>query len=232
MSDIKLKVTPQFPVTVLEGGGVRLDKATGKWSFSLDYRGYSETDHGALTDQSGAGLSDVIGDGLIDSNAGKFIPTDRIPLTDQRGITLSDGVGGILTDNNKYLPTDRILIFDTSNQSYFLAAFPFGVTSIATTPDPLVTFTTAPIGTLVGTLSIVNPPTNSNPNYTFSLISNPGGKYKIVGNQLQVAAALTHGTDTITIQADNGVGSIVTLTTTVLVRDLTAYVPTYYIYGF
>jgi len=46
--------------------------------------------------------------------------------------------------------------------------------------------------------------------YTFSLTSNPGGLFAISGNNLNVAAALSAGSDAITIQANNGAGSIIT----------------------
>lgn len=63
---------------------------------------------------------------------------------------------------------------------------------------------TATIGTVVGLLSV----TGGAGAYTFTLTSNPGGLFSISGNQLQVAAALSDGSDPITVHADNGAGSI------------------------
>ena len=70
--------------------------------------------------------------------------------------------------------------------------------SSATVPD------NAGIGTVVGLLSV----SGGAGAYTFTLTSNPGGLFSIVGNQLRVAAALTAGSDPITVHADNGAGSI------------------------
>jgi hypothetical protein len=173
--DLKLKVVTSFPTSILEGGGVRLDKNSGKWTFSLDYSQYPK--------------------------------------------------------NPFYVkgPQNHVLVFRPSNNNYFLANPPFLISSIVTTPTPLIVSAGAPIGTVVGTLSVVN----GVGSYTFSLTSNPGGKYQIVGNQLQVAAPLTAGTDTITILADNGAGSTPTLTTPITVTAVhVGYVPTYYLYGF
>lgn len=64
----------------------------------------------------------------------------------------------------------------------------------------------ATIGTVIGTLTV----TGGTGAYTFTLTSNPGGLFSITTNQLKVAAALTAGSDPITIKADNGAGSVVT----------------------
>ena len=64
----------------------------------------------------------------------------------------------------------------------------------------------AAIGTTVGTLSV----NGGVGTYTFTLTSNPGGLFAISGSDLNVAAALTAGSDAITIQADNGAGSVIT----------------------
>lgn len=63
---------------------------------------------------------------------------------------------------------------------------------------------TASIGTVVGLLSVVG----GTGTYTFTLTSNPGGLFSITTNQLKVAAALTAGSDPITVHADNGAGSV------------------------
>lgn len=72
--------------------------------------------------------------------------------------------------------------------------------------DNTTVLDTATIGSLVGNLSVIG----GKGVYTFTLISNPGGLFSISGSQLQVAAALSDGSDPITIQANNGAGSIVT----------------------
>jgi hypothetical protein len=72
---------------------------------------------------------------------------------------------------------------------------------------------TSSIGTVVGTFSVIG----GSGSYTYSLISNPGGLFSISGNQLQVAAALTAGSDPITVQANNGAGSVFTQPFTIIV---------------
>lgn len=66
---------------------------------------------------------------------------------------------------------------------------------------------TATIGTTIGTLLVIN----GTGSYTFTLTSNPGTLFAISGANLNVAAALTAGSDPISIKADNGAGSTVTL---------------------
>jgi hypothetical protein len=65
---------------------------------------------------------------------------------------------------------------------------------------------TATVGTVIGTLSV----TGGTGSYTYTFTSNPGTLFSITTNQLKVAAALTAGSDPITIKADNGAGSTVT----------------------
>lgn len=65
---------------------------------------------------------------------------------------------------------------------------------------------TASIGDVIGTLSV----SNGTGSYTFTFTSNPGTLFSITGASLKVAAALTAGSDAITIKADNGAGSVVT----------------------
>lgn len=62
------------------------------------------------------------------------------------------------------------------------------------------------IGTTIGTFSVLG----GTGSYTYSLISNPGGLFSISGNQLQVAASLTAGSDPIMVRANNGTGSVIT----------------------
>lgn len=64
---------------------------------------------------------------------------------------------------------------------------------------------TATVGTVIGTLSVVG----GTGAYTFTLTSNPGALFSITTTSLKVAAALTAGSDPITVQANNGAGSIV-----------------------
>lgn len=68
------------------------------------------------------------------------------------------------------------------------------------------TFTTdAAVGTLVGTLSV----THGVGSYTFTLTSNPGTLFQIVGNSLELdSATIAVGSYPVTIQASNGAGSI------------------------
>lgn len=65
---------------------------------------------------------------------------------------------------------------------------------------------TATVGTTVGVLSVVG----GTGVYTFTFTSNPGTLFAISGANLNVAAALSVGSDAITIQANNGAGSIIT----------------------
>lgn len=53
----------------------------------------------------------------------------------------------------------------------------------------------ATVGTVVGTLSVIG--ATGTPTYV--LVDDAGGKYQISGSQLQVAGALTAGTDTIEV---------------------------------
>lgn len=64
----------------------------------------------------------------------------------------------------------------------------------------------AAIGTTIGVLSV----TGGTGSYTYTLVSNPGTLFAISGSNLNVAAALTAGSDPISIKADNGAGSTVT----------------------
>lgn len=65
---------------------------------------------------------------------------------------------------------------------------------------------TAAVGTVIGTFSV----TGGTGSYTYTFTSNPGTLFSITTNQLKVAAALTAGSDPITVQASNGAGSVVT----------------------
>jgi hypothetical protein len=71
----------------------------------------------------------------------------------------------------------------------------------------------AAIGSLVGTLSVVG----GSGTYTYSLTSNPGGLFAIVGSSLNVAASLSAGSKPITISASNGVDPAITYNATITV---------------
>jgi hypothetical protein len=75
---------------------------------------------------------------------------------------------------------------------------PLIVLSSATVAD------TATVGATVGTLSVAG----GSGTYTFTLTSNPGTLFAISGASLNVAAALSAGSDAITVHADNGAGSV------------------------
>lgn len=85
---------------------------------------------------------------------------------------------------------------------------------------------TATIGTTIGTLAVVG----GIGVYTFTLTSNPGGLFSISGTALQVGAALTQGSDPITIKADNGAGSVITQPFLITVTG--SFIPTFELLGF
>jgi hypothetical protein len=62
----------------------------------------------------------------------------------------------------------------------------------------------ATIGAVIGALSVQN----GSGTYTYTLTSNPGGLFAIATANLTVGAALSVGSDAITIHADNGAGSV------------------------
>jgi hypothetical protein len=72
---------------------------------------------------------------------------------------------------------------------------------------------TATVGTTIGTLAVVG----GTGVYTFTFTSNPGTLFAISGANLNVAAALTAGSDPITIQANNGAGGVITQPFTITV---------------
>ena len=61
------------------------------------------------------------------------------------------------------------------------------------------------VGDLVGTLSV----SGGTGIYTYSLTSNPGSLFAIDGDLLEVDDTLTAGSVSITVEADNGAGSVV-----------------------
>lgn len=85
----------------------------------------------------------------------------------------------------------------------------------------------ASVGTVIGTLSVLN----GTGSYTFTLTSNPGSLFSISGSSLEVAGTLSVGSDPITVHADNGAGSV--LSAALLITVLNgSYVPTFYFLGF
>lgn len=86
----------------------------------------------------------------------------------------------------------------------------------------------AGIGSLVGVLAVPG----GTGTYTFTLTSNPGGLFAISGSNLNVGAALSAGSDPITVHADNGAGSVFNTNFTILVTSAAGYSPTYYFLGF
>ena len=240
MSDIKLKVIPLFPSSIIPVSGVRLDKASGRWTFSVDYSGIIPFGYDVLTGADGEVLTGADGAILLGTSTSRPPPFTSyvtvVPPTPGPYLTGPDG-SYLLGPDGAYLRgpglpgysvTPQLVVWDSVANSYFRIGSDALVRAIITNPAVLTASNADPVGKLVGTLSVQN----GWGTYTFTLTSNPGGKYQIVGNQLQVAAPLTAGTDTITIHADNGAGDILNLTTTVTVRGLAGYVPTYYIYGF
>jgi hypothetical protein len=103
-----------------------------------------------------------------------------------------------------------------------------GGSTIGFSPAPLTVAVNAPVGTVVTTFSV----SGGTGSYTYTLVSDALGYFTIVGNQLQVSSSsMAIGTDTIVVQASNGAGDVVNLTTTVTIVPV-GYIPTYYIYGF
>lgn len=98
--------------------------------------------------------------------------------------------------------------------------------AIVTSPSPLTVAVNAPIGTVVGSFTVVG----GSGTYTYSL-SDPSGYFTIVGNQLQVNAAMTVGTVPIVITATGSTGDTLQLPTSVIITP-SGYVPTYYLFGF
>src|SRR6185437_5320973 len=81
----------------------------------------------------------------------------------------------------------------------------------------------AAIGTTVGTLSVIR---GTGGSYTYALTSNPGGLYSISGSALQVAAALSAGSDPITIRATPaGSGATITQPFTITVTNNSCSAP-------
>ncbi len=76
---------------------------------------------------------------------------------------------------------------------------------------------TASVGDHVGTFSIRNASGNWLDPITYTLTDDAGGKYAIDGDDLEVADALSDGTDSITVEADNGTDAPITRTFSITV---------------
>ena len=98
--------------------------------------------------------------------------------------------------------------------------------TIVLTPSVLTVPDNATPGTVIGTVSV----TGGTGTYIFTL-NDPLGHFTIVGNQIQVSSIPTAGLYTVIINGNNGAGDTPSLQTTILVTT-SAYVPTYFIYGF
>ena len=75
----------------------------------------------------------------------------------------------------------------------------------------------ASVGDPVGTFSILNASGNWLDPITYTLTDDAGGKYAIDGDDLEVADALSDGTDSITVEADNGTDTPITRTFSITV---------------
>jgi hypothetical protein len=86
---------------------------------------------------------------------------------------------------------------------------------------------TASVGALVGTLSV----RNGTGIYTYTILADPDSKFAIDGSNLELGNTLDYETKTshnVTIQADNGAGSVVSRVFTIVVINATeggAYTP-------
>jgi hypothetical protein len=100
--------------------------------------------------------------------------------------------------------------------------------TIVTSPLYFTVPANAPIGTVVGTISVTG---GVSPTYTYSLTYDQLGYFTIVGNELRVNAPLVAGTDNIVITATGSTGDTLQLPTIVIITPV-GYVPTYHLYGF
>lgn len=91
---------------------------------------------------------------------------------------------------------------------------------------PITIPANSPIGTVVCTFSVQG----GSGSYTFSLASDALGYFAIVGNQLQVNAAMSPGTDNILVQATGSSGDVIELPMQIFITA--AISATYYLYGF
>ena len=100
--------------------------------------------------------------------------------------------------------------------------------TIVSSPAFLSVASNATIGTVVGTFSVTG---GLSPSYTYTLFSDNLGYFSIVGNQLQVNAAMSVGTDVIVVQAAGSLGDVLQQPMSVQITP-SGYVPTYYFLGF
>lgn len=108
-------------------------------------------------------------------------------------------------------------------------AFLGGITGASIQLSNATVLDSASVGFVIGTLSV----TGGTGTYTFTLTSNPGTLFSITTASLKVAAALTAGSDPITVHADNGAGSVLNRSFIILVTHASSgYVPTFEVLGF
>ena len=118
------------------------------------------------------------------------------------------------------------MFFSSFKQFAHLGKIALDVTSYIVLSNNVINASAVP-GSLVGVLSVIG----GSGTYTYTLTSNPGGYFAISGSNLNPALTVTAGTYPITIQANNGAGSIITMPFIVYVTP-SGYVPTYELFGF
>jgi hypothetical protein len=94
-------------------------------------------------------------------------------------------------------------------------------------PGSLTVPANAPVGTVVATFSVQGGASSS---YVYTIISDQLGYFTIVGNQLQVNAAMVPGIDNLLVQATGNAGDVLELPMQVVITAVSA--ATYYLYGF
>ena len=99
--------------------------------------------------------------------------------------------------------------------------------TIVISPSTVSCPDTTPVGTAVATVSVAN----GFGTYVYTL-SDPTGRFTIVGNQIQVASPLSAGFYNVTVNANNGQGDTPSAPLTIYVSHAAAFVPTYPYYGF
>jgi hypothetical protein len=102
-----------------------------------------------------------------------------------------------------------------------------GPGTIVLTPSTISVPDTTPVGANVATITM----SGGWGTYTYTL-TDPSGRFTIVGNNIQVASPLTAGFYNVTVNATNGQGDNPSISTTIFVSATTTYVPTYPYYGF
>jgi hypothetical protein len=93
---------------------------------------------------------------------------------------------------------------------------------------PLTVPANAPVSTVVATFSVQGGGSSS---YSYALVSDQLGYFTIVGNQLQVNAAMVPGIDNLLVQATGNAGDVLELPMQVVITAA-GVTPTYFLYGF